>query len=107
MSMPETAPAQLMDIRPLGAALRTTATAPLMNADRFRVMRLVILTGKDVPPHKASGDLLVQCLEGRVVFTAQSRDQELRAGDMLHLPSGEEHSLKALEDASVLVTVIR
>jgi quercetin dioxygenase-like cupin family protein len=107
MSVPDATPARVIDVRPLGAALRTTATTPLLKAARFHVVRLVILAGKEVAPHKASDELLVQCLEGRVVFTALSRDQELRAGDMLHLPSGEEHSLEALEDASVLVTVIR
>ncbi len=37
--------------------------------------------------------------------TAMGRTQDLTAGQMLVLPSGEPHSLKAVEAASLLVTV--
>ena len=39
-------------------------------------------------------------------FTALGRTQELGAGEMLFLPGGEEHAVKGIEDASVLVTIL-
>jgi quercetin dioxygenase-like cupin family protein len=48
----------------------------------------------------------VQCLEGRVAFTASGKTQTLEAGHLLYLPTGEPHSVKGIENASLLVTVL-
>ena len=56
--------------------------------------------------HKASGAITIQCLEGRVELEAHERTQELRAGSMVYLSDAEPHAVKALEDASLLVTVL-
>jgi quercetin dioxygenase-like cupin family protein len=48
----------------------------------------------------------VQCLAGRIRFTAGGKPQELREGDWLFLQGNESHSLVGLEDALVLVTII-
>jgi quercetin dioxygenase-like cupin family protein len=48
----------------------------------------------------------VHCLEGRVAFTAYGKAQTLEAGHLLYLPTGEPHSVKGIENASLLVTVL-
>jgi quercetin dioxygenase-like cupin family protein len=48
----------------------------------------------------------VHCLEGRVAFTACGQTQTLEAGHLLYLPTGEPHSVKGVENASLLVTVL-
>ncbi|MCX8138792.1 MAG: cupin domain-containing protein, partial [Gemmataceae bacterium] len=73
---------------------------------RLEVIRLVLPAGKEIPPHKVAGEITVHCLEGRVAFTALGRTQELAAGQMLYLPGHELPSLRGLEDASVLVTIL-
>jgi quercetin dioxygenase-like cupin family protein len=49
---------------------------------------------------------VVQCLEGRVAFTAFGKAQALEAGKLLYLPTGEPHSVKGIEDASLLLTIL-
>ena len=49
---------------------------------------------------------MVQCLEGRVAFTTLGETQTLEAGRLLYLPAGEPHSVKGIENASLLLTVL-
>jgi quercetin dioxygenase-like cupin family protein len=72
----------------------------------LEVIRLVVPAGKEIEEHKAKGEIVVQCLEGKVAFTAFGKSQNLEAGQMLCLPTGEPHSVKGIEDASLLLTVL-
>jgi quercetin dioxygenase-like cupin family protein len=94
----------VVSVRPLGAALAGTDKSSLFKTGTLQVVRLVLPAGKEIAPHKASGEATVQCLEGRVAFTVGELVRELTAGDLLYLPAGETHALRAIEDASLLVT---
>ena len=91
---------------PLGAVLRDSKTETLVKTANLELIRLVLPAGKDIPSHKAPGEITVQCLEGRVAFTAEGKTQVLNRGQLLYLAAGEPHSLKALEDSSLLVTLL-
>lgn len=106
MAIPHAAPGQVVDVRPLGAALGEAVTSTLLKTARLEVIRLVLPAGKEIAKHQVPGEITVQCLEGSVEFTSQGRPQHLDAGQMLFLSGGEEHSLKGLTDASVLVTIL-
>lgn len=105
MAHPQARPGEVIDLRPLGAALAITKNSVLVKADGLEVIRLVLPRGKDIPTHSAPGPITVHCLEGRIAFTAGGATRELEAGQMLYLEGGEPHSLSGLEDASVLVTL--
>jgi quercetin dioxygenase-like cupin family protein len=106
MAIPHATPGQVIDVRPLGPALSNTVTTTLIKTARLEVLRLVVPAGKDIPSHKVAGEITVQCLEGRVAFTALGQTRELHAGQMCYLSGGEEHLVKGLDDASVLVTIL-
>jgi quercetin dioxygenase-like cupin family protein len=97
---------EVIDVRPLGPAVATTVTRVLVKTAALEVIRLVVPAGKEVPEHKAPGEITVQCLEGAVDFTAGGRTQRLAAGEMLYLAAGVAHSLRGAQDASVLLTVL-
>ena len=90
----------------LGNELQTTKTTTLMKSAELEVIRLVVRAEKVIPTHKAPGPITVQCLEGRVSFTACGKSQELGPGDILHLSAAEPHALKGIEDSSLLVTIV-
>ena len=106
MAIPHATPGQAIDIRALGPVLSTTVTKTLIKTDRLEVIRLVVSSGKEIPPHKVAGEITVQCVEGRVAFTALGETRELHAGQMLYLSGGAEHSVKGIDDASLLVTIL-
>ncbi len=106
MAIPHAKPGELIDIRPLGPTLAQTRTTTLVKTKTLEIIRLVIPKGKDIPEHRAFGEITVQCLEGRIAFVTGSTRRELAAGQLLYLSSEEPHSLHGLEDASVLVTIL-
>ncbi|QDU29047.1 Cupin domain protein [Anatilimnocola aggregata] len=91
---------------PLGAALSDSKTETLVKTATLELIRLVLPAGKDIPSHKAPGEITVQCLEGRVTFTVGENAVELSVGQLLYLTAGEPHALKASEDSSLLVTLL-
>lgn len=106
MAIPHAKPGEVIDVRPLGAALADTKTTTLFKAGKVEVVRLVMAAGKEIADHKAPGEITVQCLEGRIAFTALGRTQELVAGQLLYLGAGDLHSVRCIEDASFLLTIL-
>ncbi len=85
------------------SASRTTT---LIKTPRVELIRLVLPAGKRIPPHAVSGEVVVQCLSGKVDFEAREKRQTLEPGDLLHLEGGDSHALEAIEDTTVLVTIL-
>jgi quercetin dioxygenase-like cupin family protein len=96
---------QVVDVQPLGAALAATRTTALVKTSTLEVIRLIVPAGKEIPTHKAKGEITVQCLEGRLAFTTEGITQELTSGKLLYVAAGEPHSLKGIEDSSLLLTI--
>jgi quercetin dioxygenase-like cupin family protein len=89
---------------PLRQDLHGAKSRTLLKAKGFELTRLVVPAGKEIMPHKVPTEVTVQCLEGRIAFTHNGSTKELKEGELLHLCPGEEHSVKGLEDASLLLT---
>jgi quercetin dioxygenase-like cupin family protein len=86
MAIPHAAPGEVVSVRPLASALSNAKTSTLVKTDTLEVIRLVVPAGKEVPAHRVAGEITVQCLEGRVAFTAGDATRELAAGDLLYQP---------------------
>ncbi|QDT09833.1 cupin domain-containing protein [Planctomycetes bacterium K23_9] len=95
-------PGQLIDVTDVGS---TSDPKLLLKCDAFRLMRLVLPKGKELPTHTAPKQIVVQCVSGRVDFTALEKTHAMTAGSLLYLDSGEPHALVALEDSVMLVTL--
>lgn len=95
---------QVIDLRPSGTAPQGTKRATLVKAGGIEMIRLAVSAGDEVPPYEVSGEVVVQCLEGRLALTVQGTPRTLEAGQLIHLPGGEPHRLGAIENSSVLVT---
>lgn len=106
MAITHAASGELIDVRPLGATLRQTSSSTLVRADHLEVFRFVLVAGQTAPDHKASGAITIQCLEGEVELEAHGRTQILLPGNMVYLADAEPHTVKALEDSSLLVTIL-
>jgi quercetin dioxygenase-like cupin family protein len=106
MAIPHAKPGEIVDVRPLGAALSDTSTWTIVKTETLEVIRIVLPAGKQLPPHKVPGEITVHCLEGRVEFRVGESKRELTAGKFLYLEGGSEHSLHAGENSSLLVTIL-
>jgi quercetin dioxygenase-like cupin family protein len=106
MANPHARPGEVIDVRPLGAGLAMPKTSTLLKTEKVEVIRLVMTAGKVLAEHKAPGELTVYCIEGRIAFTALGQSHELTAGQLIYLSAGEPHSVRCLENASLLLTIV-
>jgi quercetin dioxygenase-like cupin family protein len=106
MAIPHAIPGDVIDVRPLGPALAGARSHALFKSDDLEVIRLVLRIGQGLPPHGVSGEITLQCLEGRVAFSGSAGMRELAAGQLIHATRHELHELRALEDSSLLLTIV-
>src|ERR1700730_528706 len=106
MAIPHARAGEVVDVRPLGSALPSAQTQTLVRAEQVEVIRLIVPAGKEIAEHKAKGEIVAHCLEGRVSLTVFGRTQTLEAWKFLYLPTGEPHSVKGIENASLLLTIL-
>lgn len=106
MALPHAAPGQVIDLQPLGDALAEARTTALFKSDDLELMRLVLPAGKSLPMHAVAGEITVQCIEGEIDVSTEAASHVLRAGQLLYLRRGVPHGVRALRDASALVTVV-
>jgi nucleotide-binding universal stress UspA family protein/quercetin dioxygenase-like cupin family protein len=101
-------PCEIVDVRPLGAAAIVSARrkSNLLKTDTVEVVRLVVPKDATVSENMVQEETLFQCLEGKVAFTANGKTQILETGNLLYLPGGEGFAIKALADASLLLTIL-
>jgi quercetin dioxygenase-like cupin family protein len=106
MPAPQAKLSEVIDIRSAEAAGSSGPSTLLAKTAALEVRRLTLSKGREIPTHKATGEITVHCLEGRVAFTSGETKRDLGPGQIVLLAAGEPHSLVGLEDSTVLVTKI-
>jgi quercetin dioxygenase-like cupin family protein len=84
----------------------TSCKITLVKTPQVEVIQLIVPAGRDVPTHQVQGELIAHCLEGRVSLFALRNSYDLTPGQLLHLSIDEPFSIRAIDNASVLVTLI-
>lgn len=72
----------------------------------LRQTLLALRAGSDLTEHENPGEATVHVLRGRVTLSAGQVSWDGRSGDLLVVPA-ERHSLHALEDSVILLTVAK
>jgi quercetin dioxygenase-like cupin family protein len=93
-------------VQPLAATDETSRKIRLVRTPQVEILQLIIPAERDVPTHQAQGDVVVHCLEGRASVRALGQSYELKSGQLLHLSLDDQFSIRGIENASVLVTLI-
>ena len=80
----------------------------LIHEGPLRVAMFAFHSGNVLRDHRVSGPITVQVLSGRIVFsTEDGRSIQVASGNLLSLAGGITHSVEALEDAVMLLTVVQ
>ena len=93
-------------VQPLTATDEKSREITLVKTPQVEVIQLIVPAGRDVPTHQAQGDLVVHCLEGRASLFALGKTYDLTPGQLLQLSIDEPFSIRGIDHASVLVTLI-
>lgn len=106
MATHHAASGEVVDLRPLATPLHDTQSTTLVREEQLKVMRLVLPAGKELPDHAVDRPITMHCLQGVVNVTTPGGRQTMRAGDFMYLAGRFPHTLLAMEDATMLVTII-
>ena len=103
----------------LAGAEATTAAALVNYQDGAVVSREIIKKptgsvtifafdeGQGLSEHTSPFDALVQVVEGAAEIVIASQSHPLQSGEMILLPAGQPHALKALKRFKMILTMIR
>jgi quercetin dioxygenase-like cupin family protein len=85
-----------------GIVSRGVITAP-----GLRVTLFGFAAGQELTEHTSSSRALIQILSGSSTWMIAGERRTLRAGELLHLPPGTPHAVRADEPFSMLLTLAR
>ena len=75
----------------------------LVKDDAMNVLLMALKKGARLHPHRVKGPIVLQVLSGSAVFTANSDERVITAGEILGLDRQVTHGLEALEECALLV----
>lgn len=81
------------------------AVTVLADTGDARTVLFAFKAGQQLRDHRTSSQVLVQVLRGLIVFAAKGAQVRARAGMLLQLEAGVPHSLEAITNAVVLLTL--
>jgi quercetin dioxygenase-like cupin family protein len=78
----------------------------LLKTPTLRVVLFGFDAGQELTEHTSPHRALVQILSGACEFSAAGKAHALKAGDLVHLPPGAPHAVKATERLAMLLTLL-
>ncbi len=106
MALPHAHLLDVIDIRPLGAALHDSVSTSLLKTDRIQLLHLVLPARRDIPEHHVDDECTIHCLEGDVEIQMPNGVRRLGPGQLVVLPAFQPYSLSARVDSAVLMTLL-
>jgi len=106
MALPHASLLDVIDIRPLGSALRDAVSTSLLKTDRIQLLHLVLPARRDIAEHHVGDECTIHCLEGDVEVETPAGVRRLGPGQLVVLPAGHPYSLGARIDSAVLMTLL-
>jgi len=77
----------------------------LVKGDGINVALMMLKKGTKLQEHHTRAPITVQVIEGRVNFNANGKTQAVNAGTIVALDRAIEHSIEALEESALVLTV--
>lgn len=78
----------------------------LFSSGAQRVILFGFAAGQELSEHTSTSHALVQILSGTSEWTLRDETRTLKSGDLLYMPPGLRHSLRATEPFSMLLTLL-
>ncbi|MGB8406930.1 MAG: cupin domain-containing protein [Mycobacterium sp.] len=97
---------QHLEIARDGSGGRSAHTVYGGHEHALRQTLIALADGNELAEHESPGEATLQVLQGRVQLVGEQASWDGMAGDHLIIPS-TRHSLRALADSVVLLTVVK
>jgi quercetin dioxygenase-like cupin family protein len=77
----------------------------LSDSPDARLVGFALRAGQEIKEHRSPSQLLVQVIDGSLVFTVAAQSLTLHAGMVLQVEAGAPHSLRATSDTLMLLVM--
>ena len=106
MATHHASPSEIVDLETWSQDLPNEHTKAIVKTPEMELARLVYPAGGEFPNHKVSGPIVVHCIKGEIEFEAMGITRILKPSQLVYLEAGEPHSIRAIADSVVLLTII-
>lgn len=106
MSVPHVTSGEAINLAERIDDIETQNSRALVKTEDFEAILMQVSGGKSLPEHAVTGPLTLQCLRGKARFFVNGTPRELSPGDWLFLEAGVPHSVEAMSDCTLLLTII-
>lgn len=90
---------------PAGRSASGRAAKTLAKLEGLRVVMVALRKGAVLRPHTVAAPVSIQALRGSARISTGDREEEVLAGGLVTLAPQEKHTVEALRDCAILVTV--
>src|SRR5512138_788369 len=81
------------------------AAKTLVEQGPLRITLVALTPGTALQPHQVAGPVSIQTIRGTLRITTDAGDVDLPAGDLITFGAGVAHTVQALDDCAMLLTV--
>ncbi len=106
MATHHASPGEIVDLATWAQDVPNEKTKVIVKTDEMELVRLALPAGKEFADHKVSGPCVIHCIAGEIECVALGTTQVLTSGQLLYLLPDDSHSVKAVVDSVVLLTII-
>lgn len=79
----------------------------LLRTKNVRVILFGFAEGQELTEHSSTQNALVHILSGECEFALEGKPHALKAGDLVFMPAGLPHSLRATKQFSMLLSLFK
>jgi quercetin dioxygenase-like cupin family protein len=79
----------------------------LVKTENLNVDLFCMAAGKEISEHTSSKEGSILVLEGDGIFNLEGKDIKMEKGVFIHMGANAKHSLKANENTSFILTLIK
>lgn len=106
MATHHASPSEIVDLETWAEDLPTERSKAIVKTPDMELARLSFAAGGTFPLHSVSGPAVVHCISGEVIFESTTTTGTLKSGQLVYFEPDEPHSVRAIEDSVVLLTIV-
>src|SRR5665811_698318 len=105
MALRHAKPGEIVDLTPMGPGIKNAKSSAIIKGVHFEAIHLIVRAGAEISEHEVPGNITLHCLEGRVELGLETSTIELEANQWVYLDGGASHSVRGIENSSLLLTI--
>lgn len=105
MAIHHAKPAELVDLNQWPNDVEAEQSHTLIRTDTLQLSRIVLTKDKALPEHSIESPVIIQCVKGLLELATTRATQTIGPGQLVHLVAEDPHSILALEDSIILLTI--